>query len=82
MEYAQILMTHLTPKLLETNAIKISYHLPPWTRHIWTYKPVEPITDHLKRLAIDFLVKNSSDPLIRELIQNLQFIRSAQSCAK
>jgi hypothetical protein len=90
MEYAKILLPNLPTKLLkklvhiETSAIKIAFHLPPWTMNAWCYHyySSEPILDRLKRLAMEFLSKHSTDKLIQELVlKPSSFVKAAQAWA-
>jgi hypothetical protein len=91
MEYAYILMSHLTHNLLKkvihitTSDIKITFQLPPCMMKVWTYSHIdfEPIMDHLETLASDFLNKNNSDPLIGELIgKPSTFVKSPPTWVK
>ena len=67
LEYSSILFAHADMHLLkkiqaiETKAIKIAHRLPPWTTNSFCYSYVkfEKITDRIKKLAKDFLNKNS-----------------------
>jgi hypothetical protein len=51
-----------------------------WCYHQGSF---EPIPERLKRLAKQFLTKNTKDPLIKELIEKPSFFaKSAQNWAK
>ena len=79
MEYAAVIISTADPKLLhkltlvETRAIKIAFRLPSWTLQSYVYKltNIEPIKDRIKRLASDFIRKNSEDPHIADLLDSL-----------
>ena len=57
---------------IETKVIKISFCLPVWTLNRFCYKKVTftKITDRIQHLSKKFLDKNSSDPLIKEMIES------------
>ena len=59
-------------KCIETQAIKISYNLPPWATDTWCYEQVtfEPILNRLKLLANKFIEANKNDELIKPLIED------------
>ena len=76
LEYSCILFAHAEDYLLKkiqsikTEAIKIAYDLAPWTSNYWCYSQITftPILQRMKDLAKSFLEKNSSDPLIKSII--------------
>ena len=57
---------------IETKVIKIAFCLPVWTLNRFCYEKVTftKIADRIQHLSKKFLDKNSSDPLIKEMIES------------
>ena len=57
---------------IETKVIKILFCLPVWTLNRFCYEKVTftKIADRIQHLSKKFLDKNSSDPLIKEMIES------------
>ena len=78
LEYSCVLFAHVEQKLLnkiqaiETEAIKIAFHIAPWTSNHWCYSLVDftPILERIKNLAKKFLDTNNKDELISDLIDS------------
>ena len=77
MEYGAVIFAFSSPKALQTlktienSATRIAWRLPPWTiqSRLDYYRNFPPIEERIKDLAISFLVKNSEDPFVANLIR-------------
>ena len=76
-EYSAVLIAHTDQSMLkkmtaiETHAIKLAFDLPPWSLNTFCYDLVTfpPITDRLKKLAKQFVEKNTNDFLLKTFIE-------------
>ena len=86
LEYGCILFAHSDTDLLkkiqaiETEAIKIAFHLPPWSSNYWCYKMLdfENILERIKKLGKSFINKNLEDNLIKPLIKDAKASMNGQ----
>ena len=69
---------------IETKVIKISFCLPVWTLNRFCYEKVTftKITDRIQHLSKKLLDKNSSDPLIKEMIESAKRSKKSTPLSK